>query len=1211
MPNIKPYLTVLIVVRVMKHLFRLCSVSLFFTLAPLLASASHLFGADFHYTYVSGNTYNVVLDVYGDCSGSAFPNLPSSIPQVQVFNNLALYTTFNLNLTGPGVEVSPVCPAQINNTTCNGGMIPGVKKFTYSNNITLSGPSANWLFKFTGSFGASSQAGRSNNITNIFIPTSGSIMVLEATLNNLTAPNSAVTYTTIPTPFFCINKPAQYNPGAVDPNTDSLDFSMVPGLINGGTVTYVAPYTASDPLAVAVGTFSFSNTTGQLNFTPNLAQKALVVGKVNEYRNGILVGSSMREMTFVVLDPCNNNPPGGNVGTATGGVVVNATTVRVCADQGSFSFNINPVDLDGDNITVSVAGVPAGATTTITGNGTTSPVINFSWNLTGVTPGSYNFFVTYTDNGCPLSSKQTVAYTINVTSRPTFTYNITNLATCTKKAIFNVNSFGFPPFTLSVYQGPFFIHSIINITGPQLDSLAPGTYTLRITDVNGCYRDLSITIDPPPVINAGFTSINPLCFNSADGSITATPSGGLTPYQYAIGAGGYSSNPVFTGLAAGSYIIHVKDANDCIKDTTVTLSAPPAITPSATVQKSTCSTLGNGSVTVSGSSGVSPYQYAVGAGAYSSSGVFTPLPAGTYTFHIKDANNCIKDTIITVVDSLNVVGTVAVTNVLCLNQSNGSFTVTGSGGTNPYTYAIGSAAYSSANTFGSLTAGSYILHIKDNNGCIKDTTVTITQPTAVAANFIINQPSCFAGTDGSITVIGSGGTPGYNYAIGVGPYAAANFFSNLAAGTYTIHIKDNNNCIKDTAVSVGQPTPLSVSVIPANLKCNGDNSGIIIVGAAGGTSPYSYAVDAGPFQASNTLSSLSAGVHIVHLKDNNGCTKDTSITLSEPPVLNFGPFQIITPTCEGFTDGSITISATGGTSPYQYSGNGTTYTSNPGFGQLSEGTYTFYIRDNNNCIQDTTINLIGYPHISIAGIEIKAVSCYKYSDGEITVIASGGNPPLTYSVDNKPATLNNQFSGLSSMNHFIEVVDEKGCKKDTTVFLPSPDSLHINTIVTNNDCIGLNEEGSIKAEITGGTPAFTYTWSTNPPQSTETAVKLDNGKYMVWVSDSHNCKDSAIAEITYDDCCNVFVPTAFTPNNDGRNDGIRVRFKGDMELEQFSIYNRFGQRVFHSGSIDQLWDGTFNGVPQEIGSYYYYLKVLCGNKKEKTKEFKGDITLIR
>ena len=1185
--------------------------SIVFCLLTLVSNsvrASHLFGADLYYTHVAGQTYNINMVVYGDCGGSpaAFQGLYTASPVIEIYDNGVYLQTIFLSPTITGIEVTPVCPGQINNTTCNGGTVPGVRQFSYSTSVNLS-PSANWLFRFTGDFMNNTLAGRSNTITNVI---AGTQMALEATLNNLNAPNSAPTYTTIPTPFFCINKPAQYNPGAVDADGDGLVFSLVPGLIPGGfPVTYQFPFTATQPLAAAPGSFSFSSATGQLNFNPNLAQNALVVGKVEEYRNGILVGTSMREMTFVVLNTCNNNPPGGNISNPVGGVVINPTTIRTCAGQSSFTFNILPSDLDGDVIHVSIAGLPIGASANITGNNTATPSILFNWNASGVPPGNYTFFVTYTDDGCPLSSKQTVAYTIIISPKPGLNYNLIQPATCFKKAVFQVLPGGTGPFNFSVFFGSSLIHSIPNMSSPQLDSLSPNTYTIRVADGLGCVRDTIISLASHPQILAGFTKTNPVCPGGSDGTITAAPAGGLPPFQYALGTGPFSGNPVFTGLAAGSYTLRIKDANHCVKDTIVVLQPAPQIHSSVQLQKPVCATLANGSITIAASNGTAPYQYALGTGPFSTNPLFSPLAAGTYVLHIKDANNCTKDTTITLTDSLTISANFSIGTVSCTNGSDGSITVNPFGGTNPYTFSLAGSVFGSSNVLNGLTAGTWQIQVKDNNGCIHSTSVVVNEPSPVSASFSITPPSCHAGSDGEIIVNGLGGTPGYLYGINNGTPSPSNVFSGLSAGSYQITIIDNNSCIKDTTVVISEPDPLAFMLQPTHLKCHGDFSGMVTVQASGGTAPFSYSADGGPFQSSNVLSGLSAGLHQITLVDANGCQKDTSVFLDEPAALQFGPMVIHHPTCEDFADGKVSLSAQGGTSPYLFSVNSGSFSNTAVFPGLQEGIWFFQVRDAHNCLIDTNLHLIGYPPIVIDSISISGASCAGAEDGSIQILAKGGNQPLWYAIDDGDWITQPEFEQLNSGQHRIHIIDSTGCRKDTAVMVSAPQVLEIRMAVTNNDCIGYDDGGQIEAIVQGGTAPYSYSWSDG--QSGQEARHLANGSYEVVVTDVNGCFDTSRAEVVYDDCCTVFVPSGFTPNGDGRNDKVSVRYKGDMQLLEFAVYNRYGEKIFVSYNMQSGWDGTYNGQPQEVGVYFYYLQVVCGNSRSNIKEFKGDITLIR
>jgi len=1513
----------------LRHLF------LFFLLffaSTTFSFASHIYGVDIGYTWVSGNTYTITMAIYGDCSAasSIFNSLYTATPEIQIYNGSSLYNTVSLNPGSPqGVEVTPVCASQANNTACHGGTIPGVRKFIYSANVTLSGASANWKFHYDGQNGSAAGAGRSSSIMNI---NPGSIIAVDATLNNSSVSNnSSVTYTTIPTPFFCVNKPASFNPGAVDPNGDSLSFALVAGTNSGypgpsSPVVYSAGVSATNPLYLTASTsLVFSNGTGQMNFTP-AAQQSLVVYTVSEYRNGVLVGTSQREMTFVVLNNCNTSPPRAGISNAvgTGVSIIDSTDVNACSSQGSFTFQVNPTDSSGANITITSAGLPSGATFSVTNNASATPHGTFSWNTTGVTPGTYTFYLTLQDDNCPLSSKQTIAYTVNVLPSPSNVFNLVSAATCVKKAVFTITPGGGSPYQIKVLQGATILQTINNVTGSITDSLQPGTYTIRVINTNSCYKDTSVTLAPPPVIIPSVTMTLPLCPGASTGSITLTANGGLSPflyainggsfvptnvfnnlasaaytmhikdanscikdttvllqdappilstinitsptcnnftngsitvsgyntyfpYTYAFGSGTYSSTNTFGSLGAGSYTIHIKDAHGCIKDTVIVLSdslqvsatfsltnilchgnltgsiatsafggfgnytyainsgsygstssfnnlaanvytihikddhqchldtnitltqpaaiavapnitnilcygnntgqivanttggvtpysfsinggsygsintfsslaagsyiisvldfnncvkndtlavttpnplaitgvvvanatcnnvangsltvtltggttpysyavnagsygsssvvgflaagtytlhvkdangctkdsasftitQPTAIIPSATVVNSTCHTLANGHVTLSATGGTPGYTYSIAAGAYSSSPSFTSVAAGTYTFHIKDANNCIKDTILTITDSLNVIGTIAITRPTCYSYSNGMISISGSGGTNPYTYAMGINPYSSATTFSNITAGIYTMHIKDANGCVKDTNITVTQPAVIAPQVAITEPSCYNDSNGSVTVSATGGTPAYQYAFGSIAYSSNTLYSNLKARTDTVYVRDNNGCSHDTSFTIGQPTALLIdSIKHENIKCNGGNNGWIQVYASGAVPPYAYSVNAGTFQSSSLLSGLFAGSEAVVIKDNHNCPVDTSIKLSQPSHLAFIVDSVLNPTCEAFKDGYFAYHAAGGTPYYEFAMADTnTFSSQMLYTHIAEGNYLFYIKDSNNCVYDTPVQFIGYPHIVIENIGLKNPACYNLLNGKVTLDVTGGMQPLSYQLAGvtsySPSPV---FDSLPSGTYKVLIVDSKNCMKDSTVALVQPDSMKITPDVTPNDCNGIDNSGVVNVTVVGGTPPYNYLWSANPEATGTSVTGMPNGNYMVWVHDANNCADSLLSIIGYDDCCKPFIPSAFTPNGDGIDDYFRVRFKGDMKLISLSIYNRFGQRVYHSVYIDQGWDGTYDGVPLDLGVYEYFVKAICGNKGDHIVEMKGDVTLIR
>ncbi len=472
-------------------LIRYTLLLLVLTALDFSARASHIYGADFFYEAISKTSYRISLVVYGDCVGMRSVPLNNAAPQIIVLDNGNFITNLTLFQMGPGVEVTPVCPAQRSNTACASlsGTLPGVMRFTYSAVYNVPYKSSNWLFRFQGTLSAASMAGRSSAINNI-ATAGGSVITLEAQLNNSIDSNSSPRFTTIPTPFSCINVPQQYNQGAVDPQNDSLVYSLAPGLVTGGTVTYNFPFTATAPLATAAGTFSFSSVTGQLAFTPNAVQTSLVVNKVTEYRNGVIVGTAYREMTFIVLTNCNSNPAVVAIdtvaGSQNGGVRSSPTAFNSCFGTDSMEFRIVAYNPAKDTLDASVNGLPPGAVVSIVQNNTPDPVIYFKWKPSGsLGVGTYNFFVTLKDKGCPLSSQQTQAYSVQVFKPNEMSTSVLAPTQCVHQAYVQYNFYqGLVPRLVTISQGGNVVRSYTDNTGSLRDSLPAGNYTVTINSPN-------------------------------------------------------------------------------------------------------------------------------------------------------------------------------------------------------------------------------------------------------------------------------------------------------------------------------------------------------------------------------------------------------------------------------------------------------------------------------------------------------------------------------------------------------------------------------------------------------------------------------------------------------------------------------------------------------------------------------------------------------
>lgn len=513
------------------------SLFIFFTLLLFVpwrkAGANSLLGASLGYRLISVNgneqIYRVTLTLYGDCSAdrfppSAFPKMKDADPMIWLMKGDAFvtYQRLSYNASESDMEITPVCPREAGSTSCNNPFdpIPGVKKYVYEGDFTLEGTSDNWQFSFAGSLRGGYQnttISRSQIISNIvYINSMTAFPVftyyLEATLNNTKTTNNSPTFSSFPIPFFCVNKPATYSMGASDSDNDELRFSLVPGRnISNRGIAYKPPYTPFSPLPTAPGNFRFDSTNSQINFTPDRRANCLVVERVDEYRNGEKVGSTTREMTFMMLDNCDNDAPltsvtniqNASVSTDSSGNVL----LSVCEGQSApISFDVDVTDANGDNTVISYSNLQAGASITINNNGTPNPKAHFVWNPTEATPGYHTFYLTATDNGCPIYATRNIAYTIMVIPHP-IKFSSGGDAVC--EGTDTGKLWVIPPPGISLDYSYRWVNASGNTLrntnstqGDTLSGIPAGRYKVYIRNGEGCGPNLNLNLDtlPLPVV---------------------------------------------------------------------------------------------------------------------------------------------------------------------------------------------------------------------------------------------------------------------------------------------------------------------------------------------------------------------------------------------------------------------------------------------------------------------------------------------------------------------------------------------------------------------------------------------------------------------------------------------------------------------------------------------------------------------------------------
>jgi gliding motility-associated-like protein len=907
--------------------------------------------------------------------------------------------------------------------------------------------------------------------------------------------------------------------------------------------------------------------------------------------------------------------------------VVTATDVNGCTVTAAFTITEPPVlqVLNPSSINVSCFGNNDGTITYVATGGsgpityTISPIFGVNNNngtYTGLQPNTYT--ATATDgNGCIVSS------TFAITQQPALV--VDSIVVTPTACAGNSNG------TATIYTSGGNTGNTYNIGGiPTVSSvftgLAAGVYVATVTDANNCTTTLGFTIIGATPINIATNVVtSPLCFNDCNGSITVTSSGGTGGLTLALFPG--NTPAPFTNLCAGTYSIIATDANGCSNSTTATLINPTPINVSSfATTNPLCANTTNGTASIVDTGGVGPITYSINPNAgvlQLSTGNFTNLAPNTYTITGSNLSGCFDTTIFTITapTALSWNG-FTVNNITCFGANNGSISGNVLGGTGNKNITLNGANPPQVGSFNytNLLPGAYTVLATDANGCTISTLVNITQPPALlfGAPVVVNN-TCFGGNTGSISITASGGSSGYAYLLNPGgiPNTTGVFtgLSTLGGGAgYTVTVTDTNGCaVSSLPIVVTQPTQvIFTSVTKQDILCFGASTGSITVTSTGGTGIKTYTLNPpNTISITGIFNNLFAGNYIVIATDANGCTNTTAVTITQSPPINIAvTFQ--QPTCFGDMNGSILAIASGGQNPYNYSLNGGALQNNGSFTGLGSANYIITVVDGFACTVSTSV-FLPQPLPVSASIKPLSPTCEDSEDGRAIISGSGGNGNYTYYVT--PGLRFNKsgvFGDLSAGTYTLIVLDSLNCRYETTFTIFPPANPLNNTFnVRGLSCTYRTALGSASAITVGGLPPYTYTWNTNPVQTTATADSLHYGFYELQTIDAIGCVIKDTIEIEGAACCEIpEIPNAFTPNGDGKNDIFRIYSPADIDVLQFMVENRWGNKVFTSTDVNRGWDGLVNGTKADIGTYYFVFKYRC-KFDGKTYIKKGDVTLIK
>jgi len=986
------------------------------------------------------------------------------------------------------------------------------------------------------------------------------------------------------------NSQTTQNISGLNANTYSVLVTDVNGCTTTNTVTISQPLALTTTLAIS------SNFNGQ-----NISCNGLSDGGID-----LTVAGGTTAYTYAWSNSqTTQNISGLNANTYSVLVTdVNGctTTNTIIVTQPALLTNtVVAATFNGQNI--SCNGLSDGSIGLTVSGGTTA--YTYAWsnsqttqNISGLNANTYSVLVTDV-NGCTTTNTITLTQPAVLTNTVVAaTYNGQNIS-C------NGLSNGSVGLTVAGGTTAYTYAWSNSQTTQNISGLNANTYSVLVTDVNGCTTTNTITLTQPAAltntisVSSNYNGQNISCNGLSNGSINLNVLGGTTAYTYNWSNTQTTQN--ISGLNANAYSVLVTDVNGCTATNTITLTQPAVLTNTISISSSyngqniSCNGLSDGSIGLTVAGGTTAYTYAWSNSQTTQN--ISGLNANTYSVLVTDVNGCTTTNTTTLTEPALLTNTlVAATyngqNISCNGLSDGSIGLTVSGGTTAYTYAW-SNSQTTQNISG-LNANTYSVLITDVNGCTTTNTATLAEPalltnTLVAITFNGQNISCNGLSDGSIGLTVAGGTTAYAYAWSNSQ--TTQNISGLNANTYSVIVTDVNGCSTTNTITLTQPTILTNTISISsnysgqNISCNGASDGSINLTVSGGTTAYTYNWSNGA--TTQNVSALIAGMYSVTITDVNGCSKVDTLTLSQPLPIQLSSV-IANVTCNSFTNGGINLSATGGTPGYLYNWSNASTTQH--LTGIGAGSYTVVVTDTNGC-SNSLVNLVIQDNPILLSSLSNNVKCNKFSNGSISTNITGGVTPFQYAWSNGSTTQN--LSGLTAGLYFVLVTDSNNCSTTDTIQILEPDTVAASYILSgfpNGYNISLNgaSDGSIDLSVIGGTNPYSYLWSTGA-----TAQDLGNltaGNYFVQILDSNGC--AIVISLNLTEPYVLQLPNGLSPNGDGLNDYFVIHGLESYPDNELTVYNRWGNLVYSKSEYKNDWDGrSRNGDFLPEATYFVVLKI--------------------
>lgn len=1021
--------------------------------------------------------------------------------------------------------------------------------------------------------GGSAQLNASGATTYSWSPSAG--LNNAAISNPVATPSSTTTYTVTGTTNGCSSTEevivnvgsASINAGADVSicNGASTNLSATGGFasVSWSPATGLSDPNISNPVASPASTTTYTvsgvsgtcNSTDQVIVTVNSLPAVLTSADDSICPGGSTIITASGASTYTwnpslgLSDPALSNPSASPASTTTYTVT---GTMNGCISTADVIVTVNPVPPVTAGNDVSIC--PGSSTTLLASGGTDytwSPAGSLSSSSTASTVATPSSTTTYTVTGTSLGCSATDQ--VIVTVMPVLAINAGNDTIICPGSFANLHVSGATTYQWSPSASLDDANSAFPVATPSTTT----TYTVTGT-TNSCTGTDQIVVTVPQPLVITPAAYDATCYNVCNGQAIAVPGGGTSPYTFSWSTIPPVTTPALANACAGTYTVSITDYFGCSTDTSIVVNQPAEMTSSSSSIAANCFHA-DGSATASASGGNPGYAFTWNTTPAQSGPTATNLVPGTYTYTVSDNNNCSLVSNVVVGNIPGVVASIDTNNppvnTSCFNFCDGSATAAGTGGTSPYIYSWSTSPAQLSATATGLCAGTYTVVVGDNNLCFDTTYVTITQPTPVSVNATGNDTICI-GQSTPLNVSSSGGTPSYNFSWWPStdlsdPTSASPTADPAQTTTYSVTSFDQNNCPSDTGVViVSVNPPLQITAAPGTTICILDSATISVQNSSGGNGgPYNYSWSPSSGLSSTTGSSVTANPQTTTTYTVVMTDNCTLLPDTDYVIVNINPLPLV----------------------------------------------SFFSSDTSGCVPHTTVLQNTTPNT--------ASVVWTFEDG-----GSSTDPNPTYT-----------FEPEGTYDVSLTVTDGNGCTNSATIndYIVVHGFPEANFTMSPQPTTVVNPTIEF-TDLSSGSPV-NWNWYFEDLDSAYTQHPTytfpDSGYYDVQlvVVNEYGCVDDTTLKVRIDPDFMIFVPNAFTPNNDGKNDLFYpVGYGWDDASFEMHIFDRWGNLIYKSNDIRKGWDGRANNgsAAAQEDTYVWKIKVKA-IVDARTREYIGKVSIIK